>query len=132
MFSSHSQLTTGMLKSSASGLVRYIRACLEMRIHFHFIFIFICRKLCPNCVTHQIRQEQWLCSLHNPPSIVIFSMYDTVAYCQLYHIIILFNFSFAKIMHNCFRACSAITNKIFCTGTNKVMQGVWPRKWWES
>ena len=67
-----------------------------------FLVISSSSSFVTNWVTHQIGQEQWLCSLHNPPSIVIFSMYDTVAYCQLYHIFILFNFSFAKIMHNCF------------------------------
>ena len=58
-----------------------LRVCPVTRIDFHFIFIFM--WWLTNLVTHQIGQEWWLCSLHNPPSIVIFPMYDTVAYCQL-------------------------------------------------
>ena len=53
-------------------------------------------------VKHQIWQERWLCSLHNPPSVCLFSKYETVAYCQLQHIFIFFNFSFEMIMHDCF------------------------------
>ena len=40
-----------------------LRICLVTRINFHFIFILI--WWLTNLVTHQIRQEQWICSLHN-------------------------------------------------------------------
>ena len=87
-------IATGPNTALVTSKKKLFRVCLVTRIDFHFIVIFI--WWLTNLVTHQIRQEQWLCSLHNPPPVVIFSMYDTVAYRQLSNIFILLIFSFEK------------------------------------